>query len=113
MITVVATGFDSDYYKALDEKKAEEEAKAEEERELSDEELPEAAIVSEVEERPEEIDDTPSDIADEKPQVSSTEFAKETPRTSIWDAIRGGNKNSEDDEEDLDVPPSLRNRMKH
>ena len=45
--------------------------------------------------------------------MTSTEFAKETPRTSIWDAIRGGNKSADVEEEDLDVPPSLRNRMKH
>ena len=114
MITVVATGFDSDYYRALDEKKAEEEAKAKAEKE-EEEDLPEAAVVEEVSEKIEEpIDDTPSDIENERPRVSSTEFAKETPRTSIWDAIRGGNKGGDgDSEEDLDVPPSLRNRMKH
>ena len=112
MITVVATGFDSDYYRALDEKKAEEKAKAEE---VHEENLPEAAIVEEASERVEEpVDDTPTDIENETPQVTSTEFAKESPRTSIWDAIRGGNKGeNENTEEDLDVPPSLRNRMKH
>ncbi|MBQ8992108.1 cell division protein FtsZ [Candidatus Saccharibacteria bacterium] len=121
MITVVATGFDSDYYRELDEKKAEEEAaaKAEEEakkaEEAKEEELPTAAIVEEVRETEEKpaVDDTPTDIEDEKPQVSSTEFAKESPRTSIWDAIRGGSRNETAEEEDLDVPPSLRNRMKH
>ncbi|MBR3365874.1 cell division protein FtsZ [Candidatus Saccharibacteria bacterium] len=114
MITVVATGFDSDYYRALDEKKAEEEEKKEEE--AKEENLPEVAIIEETvkEEVEEPVDDTPSDIENEKPQVTSTEFAKDTPRTSIWDAIRGGKKDDSDEtEEDLDVPPSLRNRMKH
>ena len=69
--------------------------------------------MSEVVEKEEIVDDTPADIENEKPQVSSTEFAKESPRTSIWDAIRGGKKTREETEEDLDVPPSLRNRMKH
>ncbi|MBQ7040805.1 cell division protein FtsZ [Candidatus Saccharibacteria bacterium] len=115
MITVVATGFDSDYYRALDEKKAEEERAKEAEKatQKAEEDLPEAAIVSEVVEKEEIVDDTPADIENEKPQVSSTEFAKESPRTSIWDAIRGGKKTREETEEDLDVPPSLRNRMKH
>ena len=114
MITVVATGFDSDYYRALDEKKAEEEEKKEEE--AKEENLPEVVIIEETvkEEVEEPVDDTPSDIENEKPQVTSTEFAKDTPRTSIWDAIRGGKKDDSDEtEEDLDVPPSLRNRMKH
>ncbi len=119
MITVVATGFDSDYYRALDEKKAEEEAKFDDEVSEEDkpkDDSPAAAIIEEaLTQEPEEpVDDTPSDIENEKPQVSSTEFAKESPRTSIWDAIRGGKKDDgEEAEEDLDVPPSLRNRMKH
>ena len=110
-ITVVATGFDSDYYRALDQEREKEELeakrKAEEEAmvtalETADE--PEAAVVEPM------PDDTPKEnIEDEKPQVSSAEFAKEQPKSSIWDAIRGGDK-KEEAGEDLDIPPSLRNR---
>ena len=101
VITVVATGFDSDYYRAIDRERAE---AAEAERIAKDvEALKEkenaeldAAVVAEVEE----------EEADKKPKVSQEDFVAKD-KTSMWDSIR-----SEEGEEDLDVPPTLRAKLR-
>ncbi|MBQ3430434.1 cell division protein FtsZ [Candidatus Saccharibacteria bacterium] len=94
VITVVATGFDSDYYKELERaneearKQAEEEekiAKYEEEKRLREEE--EAKLAK---------DQT----------TDSSDFTAEN-KANMWDSIK-----TPEPEEDLDLPPSLRNRMK-
>ena len=83
VITVVATGFDSDYYRNLERER--EEAKAAEE----------AKAEPVLEEKKEE----------EKPDAAKS-FDEEN-KTSIWDAIK-----STPEEEDLDVPPSLRGKLR-
>ncbi len=80
VVTVVATGFDSDYYN---------EPVAEEEPE------------------------TPAESADDKPTAEPKDFALEN-KSNMWDSI----KNEPEpepvaEEEDMDVPPSLRERLKN
>ena len=86
-ITVVATGFDSDYYKEL----AEQQAREEEERARLEEEkrLEEERQKSELQK-----------------QIGAQNFAEQT-NTNMWDSIKPA-----EPEEDLDVPPSLRGRLK-
>ena len=106
VITVVATGFDSDYYKNI-EREAQEKASA---QAATTEEIVTSTPVSS------EEDDTVvteggstvdlKEFDEKKPTVSSEEFAKEE-KTNMWDSIR-----SEEDEDDLDVPPSLRARLR-
>ena len=88
VITVVATGFDSDYYRDLERKREEEEQKKREEAEKAA-----------VEEKKEEVKESAPDVA--------KSFDEET-KTSIWDSI----KTTSDEEDDLDVPPSLRNKLR-
>lgn len=88
VITVVATGFDSDYYRDLERKREEEEQKKREEAEKAA-----------VEEKKEEVKESTPDVA--------KSFDEET-KTSIWDSI----KTTSDEEDDLDVPPSLRNKLR-
>ena len=76
VITVVATGFDSDYYRNLE---------VDNQKEEKEEEIPEVTL------------------DDEKPQT--TDFASDS-KANMWDSIKT------DVEEDLDVPPSLRNKMR-
>lgn len=85
-VTVVATGFDSNYY--VSEKKAER-----------------TAVESE------------SSFEDEKPAVTQEDFATEN-KTNMWDSIKTGSESAveteteNDTEDDLDIPPALRERMK-
>ena len=111
VITVVATGFDSDYYKELDRKAAEEARAAEisaaakvdsSEDKVADEEAKSDTVIE---------NDTGArvdlhDLDEKQPIASQEEFAAEN-KSNMWDSIR-----SEDAEEDLDVPPSLRARLK-
>ncbi|MBQ3352123.1 cell division protein FtsZ [Candidatus Saccharibacteria bacterium] len=102
VITVVATGFDSDYYKAADRKVQETQATE--------------PVVSEISTNNAEEEDTVvtegeasvdlKDLDEKKPTVSSEEFAKED-KSNMWDSIR-----PEDEEDDLDVPPTLRARLR-
>ena len=106
VITVVATGFDSDYYKNI-EREAQEKASV---QAATTEEIVTSTPASS------EEDDTVvteggstvdlKEFDEKKPTVSSEEFAKEE-KTNMWDSIR-----SEEDEDDLDVPPSLRARLR-
>ena len=76
VVTVVATGFDSDYYS-------------------------------------EPAEEPTTDIKNEKPEVSSKEFAKEN-KTNMWDSIKNEPEPEPvPDEDELDVPPSLRERFKN
>ena len=47
-----------------------------------------------------------SDLEEKKPTVAGEDFAKDN-KVNMWDSIR-----SEEGEEDLDVPPSLRAKLR-
>lgn len=88
VITVVATGFDSDYYRNLERQREEEQRQ----REL------EAAENAAAEAKKQE-------------EVKTEDIAKsfdEENKTSLWDSI----KTAPAEEEDLDVPPSLRGKLR-
>ena len=89
VITVVATGFDSDYYRKLDAERLIQEQQA----------APEVATL-----------DTPAEpsLAVE-PELDTTGAAQKFTAgqtNNIWDNIR-------EEEEDMDIPPSLRGKFKH
>ena len=81
VVTVVATGFDSDYYNE-----------------------PEPAAVEEP---------TTSSFKDEKPSAEAKDFATET-KSNMWDSIKNEPEPEPTpaDDDALDVPPSLRERLK-
>lgn len=85
VVTVVATGFDSDYYR-------------EPEEEIEPEEI-ESPIVNE----PKEV--TPR-VAESEVTEAAKDFTAEN-RANMWDTIR-----TTTEEDDLDVPPSLRAKLK-
>ncbi|MBR1795658.1 MAG: cell division protein FtsZ [Candidatus Saccharibacteria bacterium] len=87
VITVVATGFDSDYYRNNMNMNTVETVKEE----------PAVATVS--------TDDEPKS-GDSVPQMSSEEFTAEN-KVNMWDSLKNN-----DSSDDLDVPPSLRGRMR-
>lgn len=86
IITVVATGFDSDYYRNLELNNPATSVKEE-------------PVVAPVPEETKEESNVP--------QMSSDEFTAEN-KTNMWDSL----KNNDENEEDLDIPPSLRNRLR-
>ncbi|MBR0415956.1 cell division protein FtsZ [Candidatus Saccharibacteria bacterium] len=102
VITVVATGFDSDYYRAIDRERAE---AAEAERIAND--------VAALKERENEglEDSAVTAVEDEesekKPTVAQEDFVGKENKANMWDSIR-----SDDAEEDLDVPPTLRAKLR-
>ena len=79
VVTVVATGFDSDYYNEPEPEPAE----------------------------------TTSSFKDEKPSTEAKDFALEN-KSNMWDSIK---KEPEPEpaanDEDMDIPPSLRERFKN
>jgi cell division protein FtsZ len=85
VITVVATGFDSEYYRNL------ESANEEDER---------SEIVESVEEEKAEPEEEKS------PEEVASDFASEN-KVNMWDSIKT------EPDEDLDIPPSLRMRDKN
>ena len=87
VITVVATGFDSDYYRNMELGSSESSVVKEE---------PVVAPVT----------DEPVKEESNIPQMSSDEFTAEN-KTSMWDSLKNN-----DSDDDLDVPPSLRNRLR-
>lgn len=89
VITVVATGFDSDYYKEIDRQNAG----------ATIEDNVDGATVADV---VAEVEDT----SGKEPTVAGEDFAKES-KNNMWDSIR-----TEESEEDLDVPPSLRAKFR-
>ncbi|MBQ6147534.1 cell division protein FtsZ [Candidatus Saccharibacteria bacterium] len=92
VITVVATGFDSDYYKELE--RANEEARKEAEDR-------EKLLKLEEERRQREEEEVKT-----APTTDSSDFTAEN-KANMWDSIR-----TPEPEEDLDIPPTLRNRLK-
>ena len=95
VITVVATGFDSDVYRR---KRAEEE-----EKKRTDEAL---NRVENLRNQQQIIEPTPSFTQEANEQGSAEEFTA-TPKENIWDKI-----GRQDEEEDLEVPPSLRAKLR-
>lgn len=89
VITVVATGFDSDYYKEL-------------ERQNIGATIDDNAEGATVADAAAVVEDTSS----KEPTVAGEDFAKDN-RRNMWDSIR-----TEESEEDLDVPPSLRAKFR-
>ena len=87
IITVVATGFDSDYYRNI---------------ELNS---PASATIKE-EPVTAPVDDTPKTTENSVPQMSSEEFTAEN-KVNMWDSLKNN-----DSSDDLDIPPSLRGRMR-
>ena len=83
VITVVATGFDADYYRRLEE--------------AEKEEIKETAQDSVV--------DKKEEIGRVEKMADADDFATE-PKINIWDTIKT------EPEEDLDIPPSLRGKMR-
>ncbi|MBQ2623346.1 cell division protein FtsZ [Candidatus Saccharibacteria bacterium] len=80
IVTVVATGFDSDYYN---------------------------------EPEPEPVAETTSSFKDEKPAVEAKDFAVEN-KSNMWDTIKQEPtpEPTPTNDDELDVPPSLRDRLK-
>ena len=95
VITVVATGFDSDVYRR---KRAEEE-----EKKRTDEAL---NRVESLRNQQQIIESTPSFAPEANEQSSAEEFTA-IPKENIWDKI-----GRQDEEEDLEVPPSLRAKLR-
>lgn len=95
VITVVATGFDSDVYRR---KRAEEE-----EKKRTDEAL---TRVESLRNQQQIVEPTPSFALEVNEQSSVEEFTA-TPKENIWDKI-----GRQDEEEDLEVPPSLRAKLR-
>ncbi|MBQ3309213.1 cell division protein FtsZ [Candidatus Saccharibacteria bacterium] len=104
VITVVATGFDSDYYRDMERgvtNNARASVEPETEQVATDKE--EDSVVTE---GGASVD--LKDLGEKKPTVSSEDFTKETPE-NMWDSIRS---EADEEEDDLDVPPSLRARLR-
>ena len=99
VVTVVATGFDSDYYNepVVEETPVETvSAPTAEPKDFSDPE-PEPAE---------------SSFEKEKPTAEAKDFAVET-KSNMWDSIKSEPEPaSSDNEDDMDIPPSLRARLK-
>ena len=95
VITVVATGFDSDVYRR---KRAEEE-----EKKRTDEAL---TRVETLRNQQQIAESTPTFTPEINEQSSAEEFTA-TPKENIWDKI-----GRQDEEEDLEVPPSLRAKLR-
>lgn len=94
VITVVATGFDSDVYR---KKRAEEE-----EQKRTDETLSRVESLR----NQQVVENIPSFTQNVNEQTTAEEFAA-APKENIWDRI-----GKQDDEEDLEVPPSLRAKLR-
>lgn len=93
VVTVVATGFDSEYYRQLDaERQAQEQLAAVEAMKQEAEKIEQVEPVAEP--------------AREPLDAASGDFTAEN-RANMWDAIR-----TPEPEEDLDVPPTLRERFR-
>ncbi len=103
VITVVATGFDSDYYRAKEQDRKEDLA----EKTVAD--IKDAVVANPTEKKLEDKKENQVDLSDleeKKPMVAQEDFAKDN-KVNMWDSIR-----SEEGEEDLDVPPSLRAKLR-
>lgn len=99
IITVVATGFDSDYYRGMDY----------EQQELGRTDYASdfgRRVENTTETREPAMEEATNNKEDNKPIASSADFTAEN-KTNIWDSIK-----TSSDDEDLDVPPSLRSKMR-
>ena len=96
VITVVATGFDSDVYR---KKRAEEE-----EQKRTDEAL---NRMESLRNQQQIVDETPSSFVQNMNEQATAEEFTAAPKENIWDRI-----GKQDDEEDLEVPPSLRAKLR-
>ena len=103
VITVVATGFDSDYYRAIDRQKIEGASVIETETNDESTEPTEGATVVTASDGA-KVD--LNEVGDKEATVGSDEFTKDS-KKNMWDAIR-----TEESEEDLDVPPTLRSKFR-
>lgn len=117
VVTVVATGFDSEYYRKLDaERLANEQLQRVETLTVGDVAQSEPASVSSPyggpsmnsmsgmvreQEKPEQAEPQP-----QMPETNAADFTAE-PRANMWDSIR-----TEPEDDDLDVPPTLRERLR-
>ncbi len=91
VVTVVATGFDSDYYRELDAQQAAV--------------TPVAEFSAPINEAVEEVaEETESEV---KAEPETADFTAEN-HTNMWDSIRA----QEPQDEDLDIPPTLRERLR-
>ncbi|MBQ3469979.1 cell division protein FtsZ [Candidatus Saccharibacteria bacterium] len=100
VITVVATGFDSDYYRGNNRQVSAPEIINATDKSQDEAVTENATVVTE--------GDTTVDLKDldeKQPTVSSEEFTKDE-KVNMWDSIRS------EDEEDLDVPPTLRAKLR-
>lgn len=93
VVTVVATGFDSEYYRQLD---AEQQAQ---------EQLAAVEAMKQEAEKIEQVEPVAEPVR-EPLDAASGDFTAEN-RANMWDAIR-----TPEPEEDLDVPPTLRERLR-
>lgn len=86
IVTVVATGFDSDYFNE-----------------------PESTPLEET-----DNSTTSSSFQDEKPTTEAKDFATES-KSNMWDSIKATPESDSEptmNDEDMDIPPSLRERLK-
>ncbi|MBQ1528197.1 cell division protein FtsZ [Candidatus Saccharibacteria bacterium] len=96
VITVVATGFDSDYYRELEAKRLAEQQEKEEAERIARETAEAERLKKEQEEA----------TAKAAPAPEAIDFTANN-KNNMWDNIE-----KPEPEEDLDIPPSLRNRLK-
>ncbi|MBR5389664.1 cell division protein FtsZ [Candidatus Saccharibacteria bacterium] len=99
VITVVATGFDSEYYREL-------EAKREAERIEKEQAEAEARQLEEAERLKKEQEEAAEKATTATANPESADFTANS-KNNIWDSIE-----KPEPEEDLDIPPSLRSRLK-
>ena len=99
VITVVATGFDSEYYRELEAKRL---------AEQQEKEAAEAAArqLAEAERLKKEQEAAATAATPVSPAPETADFTANT-KGNIWDSIE-----KPQPEEDLDIPPSLRSRLK-
>ncbi len=99
VITVVATGFDSEYYRELEAQRL---------AEQQEKEAAEAAArqLAEAERLKKEQEEAAAAAPASAPAPETTDFTANN-KNNIWDSIE-----KPQPEEDLDIPPSLRSRLK-
>ena len=99
VITVVATGFDSEYYRELEAQRL---------AEQQEKEAAEAAArqLAEAERLKKEQEEAAAAAPVSAPAPETTDFTANN-KNNIWDSIE-----KPQPEEDLDIPPSLRSRLK-
>ena len=103
VITVVATGFDSDYYRKLD---AEREQEAAADRMMAAEENETSSSFEGTHSL--EATDVAKDV---DKQATAKNFTADN-KGNMWDSIKTDEIVKEKEEEDLDVPPSLREKLR-